>query len=64
MNYFVADDYSPVIRFVYDDIPLIFFCIFVIIVTVEGSGGASIKTRVSAAFSQRERWHKTSKLSP
>jgi len=38
MNYFVADDYSPVIRFVDDVVQLVFCCIFVIKVTGEGYG--------------------------
>jgi len=43
MNYFVADDYSEVIRFVYDDVRLVFSCIFVTKVTGKGYGeGAEI----------------------
>jgi len=38
MNYYVADDYSLVIRFVYDDVRLVVSCISVIKVMGEGYG--------------------------
>jgi len=38
MNYFVADDYSAVIRFVYEDVRFVFSFIIVIKVIWEWSG--------------------------
>jgi len=48
MNYFVTDDYSAVIRFVYDDVRFVFWCISVIKVQGDRPGeGAYPSPKIS-----------------
>jgi len=39
MKCVVVDDYSAIIRFVYEDVRFVFFCVILIKVKRDGSGG-------------------------